>query len=305
MSILIELPYARTLQRQKRRVGEVTMRVPPEGVAVLSVSDQEVARYVWHAELPMPNSPRPYLHPVRTLGGHTVTDAAPDSHSHQFGISIAFPDIDGTNFWGGRTFVADHGPAWLDNHGQEVHRRWLRRADSHLSHLLDWIGADGNVLLRERRVINCRGLDSTAWTLRVYSELVNVSGRPLTVCSPAAKGRIGAGYGGHFWRGPAEAGATVLSPYGEGAERIHGREADWVAITTSRWSVLFLPGDVATAGDRWFVRARDYLGVCSALAWDEPLVLHPGQTIARQVVTVVVDGSLDPERSATLARSVQ
>ncbi|MFB4263124.1 PmoA family protein [Nonomuraea sp. GTA35] len=279
------------------------MRVPPEGAAMLSVSGQEVARYVWHSELPLSSSPRPFLHPVRTLGGHTVTDAAPDSHSHQFGISIAFPDIEGTNFWGGRTFVAGHGPAWLDNHGQEVHRRWLRRAGSHLSHLLNWVGADGNVLLRERRTITCRALDLTAWALRVDSRLTNATDRPLTVCSPAARGRIGAGYGGHFWRGPAEAGATVLSPFGEGVERIHGREADWVAVTTSRWSLIFVPGDAATARDRWFVRARDYLGVCSALAWDEPLALPPLQTVGRQVVTVVVDGRVDAELAAKLART--
>ncbi|TDD14238.1 PmoA family protein [Nonomuraea diastatica] len=280
------------------------MRVPPKGVAVLSVSGHEVARYVWQAELPLSSSPRPYLHPVRTLGGRTVTDAAPDSHSHQYGISVAFPDIDGCNFWGGRTFVAGHGPAWLNNHGQEVHRRWLRRAGSGLAHLLDWVGADESVLLRERRVIGCRAVDSAAWALSVHTQLTNATERPLTVCSPAAKGRIGAGYGGFFWRGSAEPHATVLSPFGEGVEPIHGRAADWVAVTTNSWSLLFLPGDAATARDRWFVRARDYLGVCSALAWDEPLTLAPGGSIARQVITVVVDGPLDPEVAAKLARSV-
>ena len=63
------------------------------------------------------------------------------------------------------------------------------------------------------------------------------------------------------------------------------------------------PGvDETTARDRWFVRARDYLGVGSSLAWDEPLVLGPDETIERSLVTVVVDGPLTPAAAAALAR---
>jgi hypothetical protein len=83
----------------------------------LQVDGREVADYVWRSDLPASTAPRPFLHPVRTLAGTVVTDARPHSHTHQLGISIAAPDIGGRNFWGGRTFVAGHGPAWLDDHG--------------------------------------------------------------------------------------------------------------------------------------------------------------------------------------------
>lgn len=296
-----ELPYAREPQRQAQRGGEVTMQAP-ENVAVLQVRGQEVARYVWQAELPLSSSPRPYLHPVRTLGGLTVTDAAPDSHTHQFGISVAFPDVDGTNFWGGRTFVAGHGPAWLDNHGRQRHGRWMRRNDSGLEHTLSWIGADGSPLLHERRAIACRPVNDLAWALAIRTQLTNATDRPLTVSSPVAKGRVGAGYGGFFWRGPAASGAAVLSPAGTGVENAHGRTAPWVAVTDGSWSVLFLPGDEVTARDKWFVRARDYLGVCSSVTWEEPLVLEAGESVSRHVVTVVIDGGINPEVAAELAR---
>ena len=299
------------------RDGEVSVAAPgqsapvladqPPGIAVLRVDGHEVAHYLWKPDLPLAMSPRPYLHPVRTLAGHTVTDASPDSHRHQFGISIAAPDIDGRNFWGGRSFVAGHGPAWLDNHGMQRHQRWLRRTGTELIHVLRWIDARETTLLREQRSITCRRVDDTAWSLSVHTELANATERALPFRSPASQGRAGAGYGGFFWRGPALADAhRILSPAGTDAHSVNGTTADWIAITCtdtddSSWTVLFVPADETTARDPWFVRARDYLGVGSSLTWDKPLVLEPGDAITRHIVTVVVDGAVSPARAAELA----
>jgi hypothetical protein len=294
------------------RGGEATMAGPgaprsvvveqPRGTAVLRLRGQDVARYVWQPEVPLGSSPRPYLHPVRTFAGTTVTDAAPDSHPHQFGISVAAPDVDGHNFWGGRTFIAGHGPAWLDNHGTQAHQRWLRRTDTELAHTLQWTSAHHAPLLREERSITCWPVADTAWALAVRTELTNALDRPLPIRSPAAHGRAGAGYGGVFWRGPAVAGtARVFSAAGADVRAVHGTAAAWVAVTGDAWTMLFAPGDETTARDRWFVRARDYIGVCSSLTWDEPLVLAPGETIARRVVAVVADGVLSTEAAVELA----
>ncbi|MFF3444758.1 PmoA family protein [Streptosporangium sp. NPDC002721] len=280
------------------------------GVAVLRLRGHDVARYVWRPDLPLSVSPRPYLHPVRTLAGVTVTDAAPDSHPYQFGFGVAFPELDGHNFWGGRTFVAGHGPAWLDNHGTQSHRRWLRRTSTELAHTLSW-DARQATLLRERRSISCRWIDETAWSLGVRTRLTNVAGRPLTFRSPAALGRAGAGYGGIFWRGPEVAAvAGVLSPAGTDLRRVHGHTAEWVAVTGvdhegRPWTTLFTPADEATARNRWFVRARDYLGVCSSLTWEEPFTLAAGESVERHVVTVVADGTLSPAAAAGLAATAR
>ena len=170
------------------------------GVATLRVDGREVADYVWRPDLPHSSSPRPYLHPVRTLAGETVTAAAPDSHPHQLGISIAVPDVDGWNFWGGRTWMAGHGPAWLDNHGTQRHHRWLRQTSTELIHTLHWSDQHRRTLLEERRAIACQGLGPTAWSLALRTELTNATDRPLAFRSPAALGRTGAGFGGFFWR---------------------------------------------------------------------------------------------------------
>lgn len=42
--------------------------------------------------------------------------------------------------------------------------------------------------------------------------------------------------------------------------------------------------------DRWFVRTEDYVGVCAALAFEEPLVVPAGRTLSRHVRVLVEDG---------------
>lgn len=281
----------------------------PAHTAVLRVDGRDVAEYVWRSDLPLSSSPRPYLHPVRTLAGRTVTDAVPDSHPHQVGISIAAPDVDGRNFWGGRTWVAGHGPAWLDNHGTQRHQRWLRQSSTELAHILHWLDPRTTTLLVERRSVACRSLGPAAWSLGIRTELTNATDRPLVLRSPAAQGRTGAGYGGFFWRGPAVTAATIISPAGTDVQAVHGATTAWLAITgegaSGAWTVLFVPADETTARDRWFVRARDYLGVGSSVTWDRPLVLAPGESITRHMVTVVVDGAVSPATAAELAGSVR
>jgi hypothetical protein len=276
----------------------------------LQVDGREVASYVWRSELPASTAPRPFLHPVRTLAGTVVTDARPHSHTHQLGISIAAPDIGGRNFWGGRTFVAGHGPAWLDDHGAQRHLKWLRRTDSELAHTLHWVDRDGAALLSERRAIGCVPLTPDAWTLSVQTRLANATDRPLPIRSPAALGRVGAGYGGFFWRGPAVNGQVrVQSPAGTGVRAVHGTTAPWLAVSgtsiDAQWTMLFVPADTTTAQDKWFVRARDYLGVGSSLTWDRPLVLEPGEQIERHILAVVADGNLTEDAAAALAEAAR
>ncbi|MEV0647101.1 PmoA family protein [Phytomonospora sp. NPDC050363] len=290
--------------------GPALAEDPPE-VLPLRAAGRDVAEYVWNPQVALGNSPRPYLHPVRTLAGLVVTEAGPDSHRHQFGISIAAPDIDGSNFWGGRTFVADHGPAWLDNHGSQRHQRWLHHTSGGLAHTLRWVSGDQRDLLHETRSLACRPLSDTAWTLSTRSRLTNVTERPLTIRSPAALGRPGAGYGGFFWRGPAITGTiAILSPLGNGVASVHGRTAAWTAVTCAGgedgdWTVLFAPADEGTARDRWFVRARDYLGVGSSLTWESPLTLAPGESIERHIAAVIADGAVSAATAAELAATAR
>ncbi|GAA2320470.1 PmoA family protein [Glycomyces scopariae] len=272
----------------------------------LSLGGRIVAEYVWRPHLPSLLSPRPYLHPVRTLAGTEVTEAMPPDHLHHLGASLAVPDVGGVNFWGGRTYVRGRGSVPLPNHGVQRHHRWEARTDAVLAQELHWVGPDGEVVLRERRRIAARPVDDRAWALDFRFALHSAKTGPLEFSSPGAKGRIGAGYGGFFWR--ARRGlrsVRVIGPGAEGAARLHGSRDRWVALSAGGpdpWTLVFI--DIAAQGDPWFVRGDDYVGVGASLAWSEGFTAAPGEGPRRRIVTVVADGALNPAEAERMAASV-
>jgi hypothetical protein len=288
-----------------------------DGTLALELESRPVASYVWRPEMPIGLAPRPYLHPVQTLAGTVVTDLMPASHRHHLGISIAVPDVHGRNFWGGRSFIPGHGPAWLDNHGIQRHERWLQCTSTEISHTLRWVTMDGSVLMGEQRTITCHPVSATAWALDLSFHLHNASGEPLVLRSPANQGRAGAGYAGFFWRAPAMSQRVrVFGESGQGIEALHGARAEWMAVSAvaapiapqdrhREWSLIFVAADELTRGDRWFVRARDHVAVGSSLTWDEPLTLAPGEGIARNIVTIIADGLVAPDEAASLVGGIR
>ena len=303
---------------------EPVARVQGTDGASLSCSGRVVARYMGGAELPCDVSPRPYLHPVTTLAGTQVTGFMPVDHRHHLGASVAIPSINDMNFWGGRTYVRGKGSVSLDNHGVQRHTRWLRQDPDCLIHELSWDGSDGDPVAREERSVTARALTTEAWLLSVEFTLFNTGDCVLTIDSPGARGRAGAGYGGFFWRAPADlAWARAFGAGDVHGAAVHGSRLPWVALAGSQpehepWTLVFAAGHggaasggavaggaVAGGGaqsDPWFVRAEDYAGVCSAVAWDRALLVAPHDSVSRWVSVLVADGVLTPETvEATLA----
>ncbi|MEU3145345.1 MULTISPECIES: PmoA family protein [unclassified Streptomyces] len=270
--------------------------------AVLRVAGRPVGRYVTRPELPPRLSPRPYLHPVTTLAGTVVTELSPADHTHHLGVGVAVPDVEGNNFWGGRTYVRDRGPTELDNHGSQRHSGFQLRDPDGFVEELRWIAAPGE-LLRERRTVAATELTDTAWALDFTFSLTNVTTAPLSVGSPATNGRPGAAYGGFFWRArKEEPEPDVFTASAQGAETAHGRPADWLALAGADWTLVFAGATAATRRDPWFVRTAEYPGVGSSLAHDARLPVPPGETVVRRVVTVVADGRLGRDAAAALVR---
>jgi hypothetical protein len=273
----------------------------------LRCAGRVVARYVWDPRLPATVSPRPYLHPVTTLAGTTVTGFMPDDHVHHLGASIAVPALNEANFWGGRTYLTGRGPVHVDNHGRQRHERWLHRSDDRVEQELRWTGRDGEPLARERRALTVRPLTGDAWMLRVDFALSSATGGPLTIGSPAVRGRAGAGYGGFFWRAPP--GLRHVQAFGERSDGdVHGSRDPWIVLTcgrpdTAAWTLIFLAG--APAADPWFVRSDDYAGVCSAIAWDRPLVVAPGEVFSRRLWVVIADGPPAPTVTAAAVAAAE
>jgi Family of unknown function (DUF6807) len=273
----------------------------------LAADGPPVAQYVWRPDLPVVLAPRPYLHPVRTIAGTPVTELMPASHRQHLGVSLAIADINGNNFWGGRTFVSGRGPSWLDNHGVQHHARWLRRSAGEVSQELVWTTYDGVPLLREERTLASRPVGTDCWVLTFAFRLTSLADATLAVRSPAVSGRAGAGYGGFFWRAPASStNVRVFAADAAGAEALNGRLAPWLALTGvsatgQDWSLIF----VATRAehDPWFVRTRDYPGIGSSLAAKAALEIPPDGSVSRRIDTIVADGLRPRAEAEALAEA--
>ncbi|MGW3635085.1 DUF6807 domain-containing protein [Streptomyces sp. NPDC005122] len=269
---------------------------------VLRVAGRPVGRYHTRPELSPRLSPRPYLHPVTTLAGTAVTESSPADHLHHLGVGVAVPDVEGHNFWGGRTYVRDQGPTELANHGAQRHAGFQPSGPDGFVEELRWVAAGGE-LLRERRTVVATRLTDSAWALDFAFSLTNTTPNPLSIGSPATNGRPGAAYGGFFWRARKESGAPrVFTADTEGVEAAHGARADWLALAGAGWTLVFAGATERTRRDPWFVRTAAYPGVGSSLAHTERLPVGAGDTVVRRVVTVVADGTLDRGEAAALVR---
>lgn len=259
--------------------------------AVLRLDGRTMAEYVVEPDLDAKHGPRPYLHPVYTRAGVQVTDALPADHVWHLGASLAVQDVAKTNLWGGRTYVRDTGYTWLEDHGRIRHDGWVERADDRLVHRLSWCDRDGATLLTEQRLLAARPVDD-AWMLDVAYTLTAPADRDIVLGSPATNGRPGgAGYGGFFWRAsPGPQPPAVFTAGASGEEEVNGSAQPWVALVASAYTLVF---HGLGEGDRWFVRAAMYPGVCAAFAFERPRLIPAGATMIGQHGVLVVDGQLD------------
>ncbi|MCG0286604.1 PmoA family protein [Streptomyces sp. PSAA01] len=253
---------------------------------VLRHENRAVGSYAHRPQLPGTVAPRPYLHPVRTLGGVTVTGLRPAEDPAHLGVSMAIPEVAGHDFRGGRGSPA--------HQGSQRHLGWLLRDPDGFVEELSW-AAGGRQLLLERRTVAVRSLGTACWALDFTSALTNVTGQEL------ALGGAGHG-GGFFWRVPRRLEpAQVFSADGEGAAAVHGRPADWLALATDEWTLVFAGATGDTRADPWWVRTGEHPGIGSALASDRPLPLAPADTVTRRIVTAITDGHLDRPAATRIA----
>ncbi|WP_250445069.1 PmoA family protein [Actinotalea sp. C106] len=293
----------------------------------VEIAGTEVARYVDGSGSPDFDSPRPHLHPVRTPGGTLVTDAAPLDHTWHLGLNVGVQDVAGANLWGGRTYLRGAGYTWRRDHGRILHQEWVRRAPGSVSHRLLWAGPDGAALLEEVRDLAWSPLDEGSWRLDLAFHLTLPVGRtePVELGSPGSHGRDQGGYGGLFWRVAPCVDIDLRTPAARGETAVHGSRpsdgARWLAWSatasdetgpgaTSRpgtpareFTIAVAPADGHTAQDPWFVRAEDYPGLGSALAWDAPVEVAAAG-LSRSFTIVVADGRWEDDRvDAVLGRA--
>jgi hypothetical protein len=297
--------------RLRHALGE-SVEVLGGGVALL--------RYVYDGAIAPRESPKPYIHPLRTPAGHVVSGFRPHDHRWHKGLQMTVENLSGENFWGGATYVRDEGYVERPNVGATEHDGWedLTAAGgvARLNERLSWRTEAGDVLLRERREIT---VDTTlecgapAYRLGVTMALENVAGEDLRFASPTTEGRPAAGYGGLVWRGPrAFTGGDVLLPEGSVGDAAMGRRAPWLAFVgthdeaDARSTLVFVdrPGNPRYP-NQWFVRSTPIPVVSFAFMFSAVYTLPAGDRLDLGYDIVVADGALDPDAVERLANPLQ
>ncbi|MEU4048889.1 PmoA family protein [Streptomyces olivaceus] len=282
------------------------------------VADVDIATYVYRPEAPAEESPKPYLHPLRTLSGAEVGVYRPWDHRWHKGLQMTLSHVSGENFWGGPTYRKDApgtGYVWGTNHGRQLHRDFAQRPadgdDVTVTESLDWVASHGQTWLNERRTLRFHSADTTegVWVLDFATDLANVRGEPLDLGSPTTHGRPAAGYTGLFWRGPrAWTGAELIAAGGQGGDDLMGRRADWAAVTGEHDErdggatvLAFAGSSSAPPPVTWFARSEQFAALNPSPAFDTEIRLEPGESLALRHRFVFVDRMLSRDETEKLA----
>ncbi|MDQ0758416.1 DUF6807 domain-containing protein [Streptomyces canus] len=288
-----------------------------EHIAVEAANGTEILRYVYRPDPEAFEAKKPYAHPVRTLGGRTVTGYRPNDHRWHKGLQMTASHLSGQNFWGGNCYV--HGQGYLplpERVGSMRHDGFpvLSVDDDRLTvaEELTWVEHGGSEWAREVRGITVHSVDEEAgsWALDWSIRLTNTRDEPLAFGSPTTAGREMAGYTGLQWRGPRDfTGGSVFAPDTDGdADKLMGSQSPWLAFTTEHDDVdahstlVFahapenLDPQTAIHESHWFVRSEPFPTVAFSWAFFEEFELPPGESFAYRYRLVVADGAWDEDR---------
>lgn len=277
---------------------------------------QELARYVYRPTDAQLESPRPYWHPLYTLGGDLVSLYRPHDHVWHKGIAWSLPNVAGPagteNFWGGPTYLRDRGYQQLANDGAMIHRDFLDLSATGervgVAQWLDWVTESGATWCGEQRQWSIT-VGAEHWVLSFSSRITNVTDHELRFGSPTTEGRENAGYGGLFWRGPRSfTGGTAYAPGRSGGDDLMGVRAPWLGFTGQhdehgRHSTLVFVDatDNFDHPTQWFVRSGLFACVCPAPFFSAETPVEPGASLALRYAVVVADGDPGHDGAEKLA----
>jgi hypothetical protein len=286
----------------------------PEGAVGCHWRGAELFRYVYQPSEPESESPRPYLHPVRTLGGEVVSLYRPHDHLWHKGIAWSLCEVGGMNFWGGPSFRRGRGYIQLGNNGRMRHDRFtgvsVRDDVLVIDEQLTWVTPLGEAWITETRQITAAAMPAeSAWRLGFATTMRNVSGRMIPLGSATTQGRENAGYSGLFWRGPRSFSAGgAITEKGPGGDELMGVRAPWLAYTgrhdgSGGHSTLLFADNPRNFcyPTEWFVRTSVYACVCPAPFFSAEYPLQVNEALALAYDVIVADGALDGATCATIA----
>ena len=244
--------------------------------------------------------PRPFVHPVRTPAGHTLSVDAPSDHPWHHGLWFTIKFVNGENFWEEYgefgTLRQSSAPVVTDLGADAT------RADSRL----DWVRPDGTTVvatetcrLTHRPVTDGSALD---WDVRFEPAVeVELDRTPFTTWG---------GYGGLTLRGRPDWHDTRLRlPDGADRDRVLGERAPWCALDGllddgAAGVVLLDHPENRGHPVPWYASTRSATYgdegwsnfVNAAFLWDGPVTLAAAEALHLRYRVIVHDDEWDLDR---------
>ncbi|WP_394553825.1 PmoA family protein [Agromyces sp. MMS24-JH15] len=278
--------------------------------------ETELFRYTYAPETPQLESPKPFVHPIRTRAGHVVSLFRPHDHVWHKGIAWSLPVVEDENFWGGPTYVHGRFYVQLANDGTQAHRGIDALAAEagavEFVHRLEWITEAGEPLFTERRALRADILSDDAWALTFDTAMTNVADRTIPIGSPTTRGRENAGYGGLFWRGPRSfTGGRLVTATGIGSgDEVRGGRHEWMAfegrhdhVDATSLVLMVDHHENPQHPPQWFARDAEFACLCPAPFFSEELEIAPGETARFRYGVGIADG--DAAAAPALADAVR
>lgn len=168
---------------------------------------------------------RPFIHPLRTIGGHVLTCDAPDDHPWHHGLWFAIKYVDGDNFW---EEMAPYGVIRHDGPPTVTHGPDGRIT---LHGAVRWIRPDRDtVAIDEERSLTHVPIDDATYAVDLSTTLRAEAGAVLDRTPFTTWG----GYGGLTVRGSREWPDTrLLLADRRDVGRVVGETGPWCALTST------------------------------------------------------------------------
>jgi hypothetical protein len=240
---------------------------------------------------------RPFVHPLTTPAGTTLTVDAPDDHPWHHALWFAIKYVNGDNYW------EEISPYGVLRHRDDPPLVAAASDDAiSVGGFLDWVAPDRTtVVLRERRTLTHRPRSAEYYALDVEIELT--PHLDVVLDRTPFNGDWG-GYGGLTFRGrPELVDSTLLLAEGAPTDRVTGQRAAWLHLEgrvdgQPVGVALFDAPTNPTHPVPWYAstRAANYGDgwanfVNAAFLWEEPRNVAAGDTLRLDYRVVVHDGS--------------
>jgi hypothetical protein len=244
-------------------------------------------------------APKPYIHPLHAPGGAIVSLALPHDHLHHRGLWLAWPNVNGINFW------EEHFAP--EQTGHVYHRGFEPRAvasgETGFTSRQNWVTLTGEPFIDGRFGVTIHAARGDARVLSIDVAL-HAAGKAVKLGTPPQYHGLGYRCARSMDNG------RILNANGdEGPEATNGARASWcnysgqldgieradLPAQSGGWAgvTLFDHPTNPRHPTPWFTMHRPFGFMAPALSFHEPYAMAPDQTLTLRYGVLIHRGPAD------------